>query len=75
MKSWKESLTIWFNAGAFVLYELEQMLGVFKGIIGDTALYRSYAVIVLVSNVLIRVYKTKTAIGSAGGTDGIPNKP
>ncbi len=64
MKKWTESITIWFNTIAAVLFEAEQMLGVFKGIIGDTAFYRSYAFIVLIANILIRVYKTKTAIGS-----------
>lgn len=62
-KNWKESLTIWFNAIAAVLFEAEQMLGVFKEIVGDTGFYRGYAITVLIANILIRVYKTKTAIG------------
>lgn len=62
MKNWTKSLTIWFNAIAAVLFEAEQMLGVFKGILGDSNFYRAYALTVLVANILIRVFLTKTSI-------------
>lgn len=62
MKKWTKSLTIWFNSIAAVLFEAEQLLGVFKGILGDSNFYRAYALTVISANILIRVFLTKTAI-------------
>ena len=60
MKSWKSSLTVWFNVIAIVVGVAGELLAAFPS--GTVAKISGY--VLAIGNILIRVYKTNTGIGT-----------